>query len=467
MCHDVGMTTDDVRARERALFSDAASRGVAYLASIRERRVSPDAAALARLIELGGPLPCDGDDPARVLALLDEVGSPATVASAGGRYFGFVQGGALPAARAANVLAAAWDQNAALRSMSPVATTLEDIALGWLRALFGLPDETAGAFVTGATMASFTCLAAARHAALARQGWHVEARGLRHAPDTPVIVGEEVHASVLRALALLGLGREEVVRVPTDEQGRMRASELPPLTASCIVCVQAGNVNTGSFDPVDRICDAARAAGAWVHVDGAFGLWAAASPSHAHLARGVAAADSWATDGHKWLNVPYDCGIALVRDPRALGSAMSLQAEYLPSGAEREPMQWTPDASRRARGVEVWAALRSLGQRGIAAMIEQNCRQAARLAQGLSQAGHRVLNDVALNQVLVAFDDAAHTMRVIEHIQQDGVCWCGGTVWKGITAMRVSVSSWATTDEDIEVSLAAMLDAAAATRESQ
>jgi glutamate/tyrosine decarboxylase-like PLP-dependent enzyme len=455
---------DDASARERALFADAASRGVAYLTDIRERRVAPDAAALARLPELGGPLPRDGEDPAHVLALLDEVGSPGTVANAGGRYFGFVNGGALPAARAASVLAAAWDQNAALRSMSPVAATLEDIALGWLRTLLGLPDDTAGAFVTGATMANVTCLAAARHAVLARQGWDVEARGLRHAPDTPVIVGEEVHATVLKALALLGLGREEVVRVPTDEQGRMRASELPPLTSSTIVCVQAGNVNTGAFDPVGQVCDAARAAGAWVHVDGAFGLWAAASPLRAHFVPGISAADSWAMDAHKWLNVPYDSGIALVRDPMALGSAMSVQAAYLPSGAAREPMQWTPESSRRARGVEVWASLRSLGHDGLVALMEQNCRQAVRIAEGLAQAGHRVLNDVVLNQVLVAFDDVAHTARVIERIQQDGVCWCGGTVWKGITAMRVSVSSWATTDRDIEVSLAAMLDAAATTR---
>lgn len=450
----------DHSALERQLFADAAARADTYLAGIRERRVAPDAAAVARLAGLDRSLPPHGEDPTRVLATLDELGSPATVANAGGRYFGFVNGGAVPAARAANVLAAAWDQNAALRSMSPLAATLEDISLGWLCDLFALPATTSGAFVTGATMASFACLAAARHATLTRQGWDVEARGLRKSPALRVVVGDEVHASVLRAIALLGLGRDEVIRVPTDEHGRLDASELPFLNASTIVCVQAGNVNTGAFDPIGEVCRAAREAGAWVHVDGAFGLWAAVSPVRANLTQGMENADSWATDGHKWLNVPYDCGIALVRDPMALGRALSLHAAYLPLGEAREPMQWTPDASRRARGIEVWAALRSLGRSGLAALVDRCCAHAQRFGEGLFQAGHAVLNDIVLNQVLVAFDDDAHTMRVIERVQRDGVCWCGGTVWHGTTAMRISVSSWATTADDVERSLRAILTAA-------
>jgi glutamate/tyrosine decarboxylase-like PLP-dependent enzyme len=444
-------------ATERALFLDAANRGAIYLDGIRDRRVAPTPETIARLAELGGPLPERGDDPARVLELLDRIGSPAGVANAGGRYFGFVNGGALPAARAANVLAAAWDQNAALRVMSPAGAALEDIALGWILDLLGLPPECGAGFDSCATEANFCCLAAARHALLERAGWDVETHGLFGAPVISVVVGEEVHVSALKALALLGLGRERVTVVPADDQGRMRAELLPTLDPMTIVCAQAGNVNTGAFDPMEEICAAAARAGSWVHVDGAFGLWAAASPHLRAALCGVADAHSWATDAHKWLNVPYDCGLAIVRDGNALRRAMQVQAAYLTPGAGREPMHWTPGGSRRARGIEVWAALRSLGRRGLAELIERTCRHARRFAEGLAEAGFAILNEVNLNQVLVSFGRDERTRQVIEGIQREGTCWCGGTVWEGRTAMRISVSSWATTDDDVERSLAAMV----------
>jgi glutamate/tyrosine decarboxylase-like PLP-dependent enzyme len=308
-------------------------------------------------------------------------------------------------------------------------------------------------------MATFTALAAARHALLLRAGWDVEAKGLFGAPPFEVVVGQEVHPALLKALAMLGLGRARITRVPVDEEGRMRARDLPELRAPALVCLQAGNVNSGAFDPAAEIRP--RCAEAWLHVDGAFGLWAAAAPTRAHLTRGFEHADSWALDGHKWLNVPYDCGIALVRDAAALRGAMSASAAYLPAGSDREPCHYGPEMSRRARGVEVWAALRQLGRDGVAELIERSCVQAARMAERLRGAGYRVLNDVVLNQVLVSFGSAEQTLAVIAELQREGICWCGGTVWHDTTAMRISVSSWATSDDDVERSLASMLRAAA------
>jgi glutamate/tyrosine decarboxylase-like PLP-dependent enzyme len=439
------------------LLRDTADRAIRYLDGLAARGVAPAPAAVERLAELGGPLPDGPTDPASVVAMLDEIASPATVVNAGGRYFGFVNGGALPAALAANWLAGTWDQNAGLSVSSPMGAALEEISVRWIREALALPATAGGGLVTGATMANFAGLAAARHALLAREGWDVERDGLFGAPPLTVVVGDEVHVSVLKALSLVGFGRERVIRVPADAQGRLRADRLPPLSRTTIVCIQAGNVNTGALDPAETVCARARDAGSWVHVDGAFGIWAAAAPRRAHLAAGLALADSWATDAHKWLNVPYDCGIVLVRDPRDLEAAMSASATYLAQGAARHPFRYTPEMSRRARGVEVWAALRSLGRSGLAELIERTCRHATRFADGLREAGYAILNDVVLNQVLVAFGDAETTNRVIAGIQEDGTCWCGGTVWQGRTAMRISVSSWATTDEDVEQSLAAML----------
>jgi glutamate/tyrosine decarboxylase-like PLP-dependent enzyme len=437
-------------------------RALNYLDSLDTRGVAPTPEALARLAELGGPLPVAPTDPADVLALLDQIGSPATMASASGRYYGFVVGGTLPAALAANWLAGAWDQNGGMAVLSPVTAAIETIAQSWLLDALGLPAEAEVGFVTGATAANFSALAAARRAQLLRAGWEVEAQGLFGAPPITVIVGDEVHVSVLKALSMLGLGRERVVRVPVDRQGRMRPEALPALDGPTIICLQAGNVNSGACDPIDEICAVARDAGAWVHVDGAFGLWLAAAPERAHLVRGVAAADSWATDAHKWLNVPYDSGLVICRRPEHLRAAMSVSAAYLEhQDARGEPYQYTPEMSRRARGVEVWAALRSLGRAGLADLIEGSCRHAARFAEGLRSAGYQVLNEVVGNQVLVAFGDADTTRQVIEAIQAEGVCWCGGTVWQGQAAMRISVSSWATTEDDVERSLASMLRNAA------
>jgi glutamate/tyrosine decarboxylase-like PLP-dependent enzyme len=400
-------------------------------------------------------MPERGLDANEVVRLLAEVAGPATVASAGGRYFGFVIGGSLPAALGASWLVSTWDQNAGMRVSSPAAAVLDEIALQWVVETLRLPQGTGGALVTGATMASFTCLAAARHRVLERAGWNVEAQGLFGAPEIRVVVGDEVHSTLLKALAMLGLGRDRVIPVPVDSQGRMIADAVPALDDRTILCIQAGNVNTGAFDPAARICPKAREAGAWVHVDGAFGIWAAASPDYKHLMDGFELADSWATDGHKWPNTGYDCGIALVRDPLQLARAMSISAAYFPVHSAREPMHFSPESSRRARGVELWAALRSLGRIGMADLVERTCRYAQRFAEGLSAAGFKILNDVVLNQVLVEM-----TEEQLARIQADGTCWCGGTVWQGHRAMRISVSSWATTAEDVERSIAAIIASA-------
>jgi glutamate/tyrosine decarboxylase-like PLP-dependent enzyme len=439
------------------LIQEAARRAVRYIERLSERSVAPAAGAVKRLARFDVPLQDEPIAPMKVLAELDDLGSAATVASAGPRYFGFVIGGSLPAALAANILAGAWDQNAGLEVASPTAAFLEEVCRRWLVALFGLPPDAGIGLVSGATMANFSALAAARHALLGRLGWDVEARGLFGAPPIKVIVGDEVHVSVLKALSLLGFGRERVIRVPVDGQGRMRPKEIPHLSEPAIICIQAGNVNTGAFDPAAEICDVAQGSNSWVHVDGAFGLWATACPDRAYLAAGIPEAHSWATDAHKWLNVPYDSGIVLVRDPQHLQASMSASAAYLIAGDTREPSHYTPELSRRARAVEIWAALRSLGRSGLADLIERNCRHARRFAEGLRQAGYAVLNEVVLNQVLVSFGSAGRTREVVRRAQEDGTCWCGGTEWQGHAAMRISVSSWATAEEDVGRSLKAII----------
>ncbi len=449
----------------RKLLEDAAERGIRYLETLDQRPVAPEAGACDRLETLRIPLPEHPVEPREVLRELDEVCSPASIATAGRRFFGFVIGGALPATVAANWLAAAWDNPTSLYAVTPATATLEEVALDWLLESFGLPRGAAGAFVTGATVANFTALAAARNRTLENAGWRVEADGLFGAPPITVVISEESHPTVYKSIGMLGLGRNRVHRVATDGQGRMRADRLPRPEGPTIVCTQAGNVNSGAIDPVGEICERLQGTGAWVHVDGAFGLWAAASPSHRHLTAGIERADSWATDAHKWLNVPYDCGIAFVRDPQPLRAAMAITAEYLPSASERRnPSDFTPELSRRGRGIEVWAALRSLGRSGVAELVERCCGHARRFAEGLAAAGYPILNEVVLNQVLVDFGDAENCRRVVEAVQRDGTCWCGGTVWQGKPAMRISVSSWATTDEDVERSLAAIVRLARARR---
>ena len=440
------------------LLADAAARAQRYLAALPHRAVAPSTAAVDALPRLGNALPEVPGDAAQVLARLDEIVSPATMAMAGPRFFGFVIGGSLPVTLAANWLATAWDQNTGLHTVTPGTSYIEQLALDWLLEVLRLPAGSAGAFVTGATVANMTALAAARHRVLAEAGWNVEADGLFGAPPVTVLVGEEVHPTVLKALGVLGLGRNRVTRVPVDAQGRMRADALPAISGPTVLILQAGNLNTGSFDPFEQLIPRAKAAGAWVHVDGAFGLWARATRDRAPLAAGCELADSWATDGHKWLNVPYDSGIAFVRDAGALRAAMAVTADYLPTAGEhRNPSDYTPELSRRARGVDVWAALATLGRSGVADMIEGCCRHARRFAEGLSAAGFKVLNDVVLNQVLVSFGTPERTRSVIAAIQQEGTCWCGTTLWQGHAAMRISVCSWATRDEDVEKSLAAMI----------
>ncbi len=439
---------------------DVARRAIQYLEEAKERRVAPDAAAVAELESLAGAMPQQGASVDEVARLLDEVVSKATVVNSAGRYFGFVQGGTLPAALAASWLTSAWDQNCALRAMSPAGAKLDEIATRWAIEALGLPFDCGAGIVTGCTMASFSAIAAARHALLARAGWDVERDGMFGAPEVRVVVGGEVHVSMLKALTLAGFGSARLTRVPVDGQGRMRTDQVPALDPMTVLCLQAGNVNTGAFDPAAEICPRARQAGAWVHVDGAFGLWAAASPRHRHLTRGFEVADSWATDAHKWPNVGYDCGLVIVREPEHLRRAMTYSAAYLPDSGAREPMHYTPEMSRRARGIELWAALRALGRDGLAELIDRTCDHAARFAEGLRAAGHRILNEVEINQVLVSFGSAERTLAVVAKVQAAGVCWCGSTIWQGQTAMRISVSSWATTAEDVELSLQSILQAA-------
>jgi len=443
------------------LLAEAFKRVNRYINELQTRRVSPSPDDLAGLKQLDAPLQDQPIDALTVLAELDDIGSPATIASASGRYFGFVTGGTLPASLAANMLAGAWDQNAAMEIASPVSAYIEEVCRKWLVSLLGLPQQAGIGYVTGATVANFTGLAAARHALLSREGWDVESRGLFGAPPITVIVGEEVHVSVLKALGMLGLGRERVEKIPVDGQGRMRADLLPSISGPTLICIQAGNVNTGAFDPAEEICLKARESNAWVHVDGAFGLWAALSSQRSHLVKGVGLANSWATDAHKWLNVPYDSGLVFVRDARHLSAAMPTRAAYLIEGQKREPSHYVPELSRRARGIEIWAALRSLGQTGLSNLIERCCRHATAFAKGLQGAGYQILNDVVLNQVLVKFKTNELTERIIKRVQDDGTCWCSGTQWQGHTAMRISVSSWATKASDVEQSLDAIIRIAA------
>jgi glutamate/tyrosine decarboxylase-like PLP-dependent enzyme len=442
--------------------STAAERARAYLRQISNRRVAPSEESVARLGSLRTPFPRTGIPSAEIIEILDAYGAPASVANAGGRYFGFVNGGALPAAVAASWLVSAWDQNAGMHVLSPAAAFFEEQALAWVVEVLGLPAGTAGAVVTGATAANFVCLCAARHALLKRAGWDAEADGLFGAPPVRVVVGDEVHTSLLKALNLCGFGRNRVERVATDAQGRMRIDALPRLDANTLLCLQAGNVNTGAFDPAAEICETARKAGAWIHVDGAFGLWAAASPEYAHLTRGFELADSWSTDGHKWPNVGYDCGVALVRQEEALRAAMTFSAAYIQTSSQRDASLYGPEMSRRARGIELWAALRALGRTGLAELVERTCRHARRFAEGLRHAGFEVLNDVEINQVMVSFGSPEITRKVIQAVQKEGTCWCGGTEWHGRTAMRISVSSWATDDQDVTMSLKAICRLAAA-----
>jgi glutamate/tyrosine decarboxylase-like PLP-dependent enzyme len=463
---------------DESLLRRTAELALTYLDSLEERPVAARVGRDALMADLGGPLAEDGVDAMRVIEDLARGAEPGLIGSAGPRYFGFVIGGSTPAALAADWLTSAWDQNAGLFACGPAASVAEEVAGSWLIDLFGLPAGTSFGLTTGCQMAHFTCLAAARHAVLARAGWDVEERGLFGAPEIEVIVGSEAHATIQAALQFLGLGRSRVTTVESDEQGRIRLDRLDAAVVAgdrpLIVCLQAGNVNTGSFDAFGPAIELIRSRrpGAWVHIDGAFGMWAAASPRLRPLTAGYEGADSWATDGHKWLNVPYDCGYAFVRDPGAHTAALSPQnAAYLVYGqAERDEFRFVPEFSRRARGFPTYAALRSMGRNGVADLIERCSRMASRMADGLRAAGDdvEVLNDVVLDQVLVRFtapdggDTGARTRETIRRVQDDGTCWLSGTTWHGMAAMRISIVNWSTTDEDVDRSLEAILRAARA-----
>lgn len=437
----------------------AADRAIRYLGDIRDRNVFPADEAVRRLGAMRDRLPDAPTDPLEVLRLLDDLGSPATVASAGGRYFGYVIGGSHPAALGANWLASAWDQNAVFFRTSPAASIIEKVALAWILDLLELGGTWCGAFVTGTTAADVAGLAAARHSVLRDVGWDVERDGLYGAPPVTVIAGDRAHATLFKALRILGMGKANVRLVPTDSQGRMRPAEIPRTLGPAIVCAQAGDVDSGACDALPAVLDSARAIGAWTHVDAAFGLWARAAPARAHLLAGLDGIDSCAADLHKWLNVPYDSGVVLVRRPAAesLLPVMDIRASYLPEGDDFDPGRLTLESSRRARGVDAWATLLCLGRSGVADLVERCCAFATRFADGLRTAGHEVLNEVQLNQVLVSFGPDDVTRAVIDAVQADNTCWCSGTTWNGRAAMRISVSSWATTEQDVERSLAAIL----------
>ena len=428
-------------------FRLAAEHAAAYLDSLGERPVVRpfDGAALRR------PLPDGPTEPRTVVEELAADAADGIVASGGGRYFGFVTGGALPAAAAADVLAVGWDQNTAYQVMSPAATLVEEVAGGWLKELLGLPADASFSFQTGTQTANLTCLAAARGHVLAEAGWDVERDGLAGAPPVRILVGEERHVTIDRALRLLGFGSAALEIVPADGQGRMRADAIELDERPAIVCAQAGNVNSGACDPLDAIADAA-AGKAWLHVDGAFGLWAAASPRLRDLVAGVERADSWAVDAHKWLNVPYDCGVAFSARPDAHRRAMAIGAAYLQAGKTRDPIDWGPDSSRRARGFAVYAAIRQLGRSGIAELVERCCDLARLFAEKLEAAGFEILNEVVLNQVLVRASP-----ELVARLQADGTVWAGATRWHGADALRISVSGWRTTEEDVEVAVDAIV----------
>jgi glutamate/tyrosine decarboxylase-like PLP-dependent enzyme len=449
----------------KEVLDETVQYAVRYLDGLPERPVGISATPAEMRAALGGPLPEHPQDPRAVIAALAAAADPGVVPSSGGRFFGFVVGGATPAALAADWLTAVWDQNAGLYVLGPAAAVVEEVAGGWLAELLGLPAGVSAGFVTGAQMANVTGLAIGLREVLGRAGWNLAEDGLWGAPRVRVLAGRERHGTIDRALRFLGAGTGAIVEVDADDQGRMRPTalraELDRDAGPTIVCAQLGNVNGGALDPVGEICDLARPRGAWVHVDGAFGLWAAASPRLRPLVAGAERADSWATDAHKWLNVPYDSGLVFCAHPEAHRAAMSARAGYLVHGTadERDGLDYGPELSRRARGFVVYAALRALGREGVAALVDRCCALAARFAARLSAAAEvEVLGEVMLNQVLVRFhgDDDA-TRAVIERVQRDGTCWMSGTTWQGRAAMRISVSNWSTTEQDVDRSVAAIL----------
>jgi glutamate/tyrosine decarboxylase-like PLP-dependent enzyme len=437
------------QASDRALFESAKEYSLAYLAEAEQREVFPRASAISNLDHFEEDLPAEPGDPAGILGTLHRFGSPATVSTIGGRYFGFVNGSSMPAAMAAHWLADVWDQNTALYVMSPIGACLESVCERWMLDLLGLPAGTVAGFVSGTSTATICGLAAGRNKLLEKLGWDVSAKGLYGAPRIRLVAGQQAHATVFKAVSLLGLGRENVELAPVDSQGRILPESLPPLDDKTLLVLQAGNVNSGSFDPFAELCPLARQQGAWSHVDGAFGLWCAASPRLQGLTRGVELADSWSVDAHKTLNAPYDCGVILCRDRQALTGSMQATGSYIQYGENRDCMLYTPEMSRRARAIEMWATLKTLGRRGVGELMEGLHEGALNFASQLRGRGFRILNEVAFNQVMVACETPEKTKSVMERIQRSGECWCGGAVWNGEPVIRISVCSWATSREDV------------------
>jgi glutamate/tyrosine decarboxylase-like PLP-dependent enzyme len=452
-------------AQRRDLFEQAKGYAYEYMNGVFDRNVFPDEAALAKLKEFDEELPKTPGDPSEMLQKLHEIGSPASVATTGGRYFGFVTGGAFPPVLAAKWLADVWDQNSALNVLSPVSAKLEAISQRWAVDLLRLPPEAVAGFVSGTSLATFVGLAAGRYELLHRAGWDVNAKGLFGAPPLRVVASAEAHGTVYKAVALLGLGKERVELIPVDEQGRIRADQLPALDERTLVVTQAGNVNSGAFDPFDAVCGMAEKAGAWVHVDGAIGLWAAASRGKRHLVQGAERADSWSVDAHKTLNAPYDSGLIFCRHADALVTAISqATGAYIIYSDIRDGMLYTPDMSRRSRAIEMWALLKTIGRSGVEELVDGLCERAQQAAELLTKEGFKILNDVVFNQVLVACETPEQSGAMVKHLQQSGECWCGGSIWQGKPVIRISVSSWATTANDIDRTVAAFVSARAATQ---
>lgn len=441
------------------LFEQAKVYACKYMDSVFDKRVFPDPNAIEGLEVFNEPLPELPSNPSGILETLHKHGSAAAVAQTGGRYFGFVNGSSVPVSLAAKWLSDVWDQNAALYVISPIASKLEEICEKWLAELLGLPEGTAAGLVGGTSTATLCGIAAGRNELLKRAGWDVNSKGLFGAPEIRVVVGDQAHATVFKALALLGLGKDRIEKAPVDSQGRIIAEKLPELDSNTLLIIQAGNVNSGAFDPIDKICDMAGKAGAWVHIDGAFGLWAAASGSRKHLTYGIEKADSWSVDAHKTLNNPYDCGIVLCKNRDALISAMQASGSYIMYSGSRDNMLYTPEMSRRARAVELWATLKYLGRQGAAELIDGLCDTTLLFSQKLQENGFHILNDVVFNQILVECSTPEETKSTLENIQKSGECWCGGAVWKGKPVIRISVCSWATTPEDIDRSVSAFVKA--------
>jgi len=444
---------------EGEIFDRAGEYGKQYLKDALTRPVFPESESIKKLSAFEEALP-DGFTPAReVLNILHDYGSPATVAQFGGRYFGFVNGSMVPAGLASRILADFWDQNAAMEVTSPVTSKLESVVQNWLIDLFHLPEKTVAGFVSGTSMATFSGLAAARYRILQNKAWDVNKKGLFGAPPVRIVLGEHAHSTVLKAIGLLGFGKDNIEWVETDSQGRIITEKVPDLDGNTILVLQAGNVNTGSFDDFVSLCSKAERAGAWVHIDGAFGLWAMASAELSQLCSGIERADSWSVDGHKTLNTPYDNGIILCRDEEALVSALHMNAAYIITGEGRDGMLYTPEMSRRSRIVELWAVMKSLGRKGIDEMILNMHKRAVQLAEGLKREGFLVLNELCFNQVLVHFKDSSQTRKLLKGVQKLNVCWCGGSEWAGKDVIRISVCSWSTTEKDIEISLQSFIDA--------